>query len=414
MIAPPVRAVGSCLLAVLLAASFLAADARASAEVPIGAPVADPAGVKQTAHAGFGLPLDPAAGPLALRVADVDGGPPWGLRVIKTTRRYGCVQVGRVVGGDLGILGADGAFGDDGLLHPLLAAVESGRECLPLDGAGHAFIAVATAGRPASASWEGCVVQRPPANLPFPDPTAGRPLCDQGRLRTVLYGALGPRAVSVTYRDEQGRVKTAKTVGPDGAYLVVHPVSAGSRPTGGFTIGPSPGSGLRSVRYDDGSVCSIRRPDVIGGAKRCPTRGYVAPRFARLRPRDVRARVSARVAPKPVVPEVDSSLAEPPAQWKLTVAFTAPVAARNPAEFVYDMTTTDAVRCRFGQTGGSVMRDVRRGERVKLELYVPTACHGRVTGKVALHRPREPETMPGGFPSPSDLVVGRFGARLPR
>jgi hypothetical protein len=35
---------------------------------------------------------------LALCVADPDGSPPWGLRMIKTTRGLMCVQVGRIGG----------------------------------------------------------------------------------------------------------------------------------------------------------------------------------------------------------------------------------------------------------------------------------------------------------------------------
>ena len=74
---------------------------------------------------------------LSLRVADPAGGPPWGMRLIFTTadrgaggaRRgvahWGCVQIGRIVDGELGVLGEDGAFHDDGLFHQLPIQPES-------------------------------------------------------------------------------------------------------------------------------------------------------------------------------------------------------------------------------------------------------------------------------------------------
>src|SRR5271157_2043460 len=68
---------------------------------------------------------------LSLRVPDPAGGPPWGMRVIFTadhgrgdsrdggTAHWGCVQIGRVFHGKLGVLGQDGAFHNDGLFHEL-------------------------------------------------------------------------------------------------------------------------------------------------------------------------------------------------------------------------------------------------------------------------------------------------------
>ena len=64
---------------------------------------------------------------LPLRVADPDGGPPWGLRVARTSRGLLCVEVGRVVGGRIGVLGRDGAFHDDGAFHPFAENYLPGR-----------------------------------------------------------------------------------------------------------------------------------------------------------------------------------------------------------------------------------------------------------------------------------------------
>jgi hypothetical protein len=77
--------------------------------------------IRPTATAGEGLPVEGGARLLPLRVPDPAGGPPWGMRVVHTTRGLICVQVGRVDDGQLGELGIDGAFHDDGRFHPLQA-----------------------------------------------------------------------------------------------------------------------------------------------------------------------------------------------------------------------------------------------------------------------------------------------------
>ncbi|MGH2833720.1 MAG: hypothetical protein ACRDK2_13180, partial [Solirubrobacteraceae bacterium] len=82
-----------------------------------GAPVVPE--VTPIATVNDGAPIASSVRLLSLRVSDPNGGPPWGLRTIKTTRGLMCVQVGHVVGGRIGILGNDGAFHDDGRFHPL-------------------------------------------------------------------------------------------------------------------------------------------------------------------------------------------------------------------------------------------------------------------------------------------------------
>ncbi len=57
---------------------------------------------------------------LALRVADPDGGPSWVLRALRTTRGLECVELARLVGGKIGVIGEDGAFADDETLPPAL------------------------------------------------------------------------------------------------------------------------------------------------------------------------------------------------------------------------------------------------------------------------------------------------------
>ncbi len=65
-----------------------------------GSPV-EPA-VHPIATAGEGIPVEGGVRLLPLRAPDPAGGLPWGMRIIHTTRNLICVQVGRVLDGQLG------------------------------------------------------------------------------------------------------------------------------------------------------------------------------------------------------------------------------------------------------------------------------------------------------------------------
>src|ERR1700733_6676710 len=115
-VSPHVR-VALIALALVLATSAI--TLAASGVILTGSPVG-------TAHApiataGEGIPVVGGARLLPLRAADPAGGLPWGMRIIHTTRGLICVQIGRVDGNQLGQLGIDGAFHNDGRFHPLPA-----------------------------------------------------------------------------------------------------------------------------------------------------------------------------------------------------------------------------------------------------------------------------------------------------
>jgi hypothetical protein len=204
------------------------AIAAAATGVLTGSPVSNPAG-PPVPRAGYGVPAAGGSDLLALRVADPEGGLPWGMRVVHTTRGLVCVQVGRVYRGQLGQLGVDGVFNDDGRFHRLGSNVLYGTSEEPIQ----------------------CVL--PSQSFLYADAStdrSGDPVPSEGvrplarELRSISFGLLGPDAVSVTYKTSSGR-RTEPVSPPAGAYLIVEPVAHAGRQfeNGGAFIGPVPQHG---------------------------------------------------------------------------------------------------------------------------------------------------------------------------
>jgi hypothetical protein len=195
-----------------------------------------------TPSAGAGLPLPGQSRLLSVRVPDPVGGLPWGMRLVHTTRGLACVQIGRVSEGRLGELGLDGAYGDDGRFHPVGpgvlpsyagAAAEGGvtserGSCVlaygDVTGGGQAWGSAVVAefqGADENAAFTrrtvGLLQRRRPRQFAR---RTGRVL--QGRRRQILYGILGPKAVSVTYR-AGSELRVVPVVPGVGAYLIVLP-----------------------------------------------------------------------------------------------------------------------------------------------------------------------------------------------
>jgi hypothetical protein len=59
--------------------------------------------------------------------------------MVRTTRGYECVELGRVLHGRLGVLGQDGWFGDDHRFHPMPASVFDSEACGLIGSAGYAL-----------------------------------------------------------------------------------------------------------------------------------------------------------------------------------------------------------------------------------------------------------------------------------
>lgn len=171
------------------------------------------------ATAGEGIPVAGGARLLPLRAPDPAGGLPWGMRIIHTTRGLVCVQIGRVYDNQLGQLGVDGAFHNDGRFHPLPT------DALP------DVLANAAGWMAGNCSSPGDIYAGDSVGLELsaatsPHQGAGVP-ADR---REISFGLLGVHSVSVTYR-EGSQTRTQPVLPGLGAYLIVQRYSSG-RPLG--------------------------------------------------------------------------------------------------------------------------------------------------------------------------------------
>ncbi|MGH2865150.1 MAG: hypothetical protein ACRDJX_07870 [Solirubrobacteraceae bacterium] len=242
--------------------------AFASGLVGVGSP-AQKVESFQTPASGFGTVVPGSAKVLAVSAADPQSGPPWGLRVFTTSRGAGCVQLGRVVNGQLGVLGIDGAYKDDGLLHPLAVASADELTCSALDANGRTFANVSKGdqlangligpenlpSRQAPAPHEGCA---PAAATPAEKSSAQGQICPASEERDIYYGLLGPDAESVTY-SQDGKTVTDPTSGAEGAYLIVTDAPSAWQPNDAYGPGETgvvPVYGpITEIHYASGAVC---------------------------------------------------------------------------------------------------------------------------------------------------------------
>lgn len=362
-------------VAAAAAALGLAGGAVAVAATGVldGAPVKPE--VQPAPGAGNGIPVSGGAARLALRVTDPDGGLPWGLRVLHTTRGQVCVQVGLVQGEQLGELGVDSAFGSDGRFHVLPADVlppgyggsSSDVECVA---PGQTLIfedanADRSAERLLPEEFTG-----PPSALPRNVP----PTQD---LRALAYGLLGPHAVSVTYRTPVG-LRTVPVSGPDGVFLILEPAGyiASTSTVGGSTSGEaSPASVevtppvatpslISAVTFRFGTyVCSQGSGAPV--SRPCPTRRAITPRGWFRPTRSLNAQVGLTLLAQTHAACSAAFLTYP--CYKGRVSFTAPYAVTAAGT---DYEIEGLAKCSTGgrpETSWSLERDVSVHEAVKTD-----------------------------------------------
>ena len=414
-------------LLVALGALALAAAAWGAASVLSGSAVA-PDAVAATPTLGWGLPVPSSLSVLPLRATDPAGGPPWAMRLIRTTRGLGCVQVGRLVSGELGALAIDRyAFHGDGLLHPFLATDSIDQTCVPLDANGRVFTPrgaqiVTADGLPLVGNVG--PAERVHCDLPGSHDWAVR--CPQSVLRDVEVGFLGPDAVRISVR-EPGRAFTIAPYGRDGAYLLVLPApphaNTGSYGAPGWS---APGTPVLTVTFRDGSTCRIPN---ASAHDTCVAKGLVAVRIPAPTTAQARARVHVRYlrrlggAPPPLVSvgsgyqtppgftQTRSALVMPPGP-ALVITFTARVA--SPDLFSdYNVELRRAVVP--GCFGGSVVLGrgtgtIRPGQTVSLPIRLQPACHGVYTGRV--YYASTPETFNQGVPDLAYPMLPPFWPHL--
>lgn len=354
-------------LAAALCAVTAGTALAATGVIPFGSAVEAPHDLSP--RVGSGVPAPGGSVLLSLRYPDPEGGPPWGMRVIRTTRGLLCVQVARVQGGQLGVLGIDGQFHDDGRFHPLPSSL------LPDAGGGGAMFATAQSNGTAPVA----ACQLPSQPFITDDygvaRSGGGPLdtthMARERLRDLDFGLLGPEARTVSY-SISGHVTTEPVVAGVGAFLLVTPTAShGPVATAVGTVGSfgalTPMRPLSAIEYLlRGRLCERTRPG-LRSRRPCPAQrslyGRGAPGARRMH---IALRVSLDVADHRV--------------RAATVTFRAPLAVSGAGES-YELRAPSAPCHRPGSgfVSQNTDRDIDAGETVRIRLGDPFggACRGR-------------------------------------
>jgi hypothetical protein len=348
------------------------------------------------ATAGEGIPVAGGARLLPLRAPDPAGGLPWGMRIIHTTRGLICVQIGRVYDDQLGQLGVDGAFHNDGRFHPLPT------DALP------DVLANAAGWMAGNCSSPGDIYAGDSVGLELSAATSPR----QGAgvpadRREISFGLLGVHAVSVTYR-EGSETQTQPVLPGLGAYLIVQRYTSG-RPLGSVseTDGRDEPGSYSSPAGPNGALTAIT---YSYAGRSCVDRGNL-----RLASCGLSEVPPPRPAALPIVRE--------PLRAHLhihnhvitsaQISFHAPYPVTNADE---DYSVTAPV-CRRGLAGGGSRADVARGALVTIPVggVLSEACGRAVKFTV------EYVSFAGGLPQPTPLgsitihePPGTHPAPLPR
>jgi hypothetical protein len=381
----------SVILALAGAIALTTGALAATDVIRFGAP-AKPTGAFSNPHRGAGAILPHSVRMLPVSAPDPEGDPRWGMRVLSTTRGVGCIQVGRVLDGKLGVLGRDHAFGNDRRFHEIPAnSIFSPGGCTPLDANGRIFLTIGVDYMPAS-GMQSCYVLRFFHGGPPPGPG-----CKASSERSVYYGLLGPEARAVVY-SVHGRSHRMATVGPEGAYLIVLRARQQGR-CDCVSPGLGPGDGpITAVEYRDGSRCNIPAHSHPYPAAACQPQGYAPIKAAAPKPADVRAPVTAQVV-------------RAHNHRRLIVAsFRARVPITNArSSYVVTWSTGKPPRAFYGlPTQG----DVRGGQTIRKRLVVGRSGVYTVSVRLASNRGPVSGMFPAGGPN-EGLLVGRTSVRVP-
>ncbi|MDA0181640.1 hypothetical protein OJ997_15145 [Solirubrobacter phytolaccae] len=369
----------------LLCGGTAALAATGVLQVPIGSPADKEVELEPSVGVGA---LEPGGvRVLAVQAEDPDGGPPWGLRMARTTRKLGCVQAARMQDGKLGVLGRDDAFGNDGKFHPIPDSnVGHLGACTQLDAKGQLVTSVRVGGIAASASVMG--------GCHLPQTTTGVPkdeLCDPRSARTLYFGVLGPQAKSIVAYG-----KEIPTTGEEGAYLIVDRMA--DRGIGvGSGMGASPfptNSPINEIRFKDGSSCAVTER---GADESCVNPGYAAPPAPTLTEADVKSAIHVR-----------KTKGKKGDRWKVRVSFRAPVAVPDASSAYSIDLSVPPNKQRHTGVSTSTFKNIKAGETVTF-TFNSLGGHGRYHGAVKYGRVNGMFGMPGR----DGLEVGKVSFRLP-
>jgi hypothetical protein len=241
------RSVGLLMAATLCALLIAATIALAATGVILPGAAVRPEEVLNPS-VGLGVPAPGGSRLLSLRVVDPAGGLPWGMRLVTTTRGLVCVQIARVQNGQLGELGIDGAFHNDGRFHPIPPVA------LPRDEYHHQVFDSLLGSATTSCHLVGQAIAG--GHLGVSPSAAAETPRDAGppsALRDLYYGLLGSQAVSIAYRLNADEFSDP-VLAPLGAYLIVVPASGRQQlGTGGESLGTDgdlpPSAPLTAITY---------------------------------------------------------------------------------------------------------------------------------------------------------------------
>jgi hypothetical protein len=390
-------------LAIALGALVLAAVALAAGLISIGKPYRPPSYIHYNTvpSQGLGIPIPGSVEVLQLSTPDLHGGPPWGMRYLKTTRGLGCLQVGRLVDGQIGVLGIDDVANDDGRFHALPTNVLLPFSCEPVDAHGLTLISVS---EPTAYAY-GTDVEQACAGVGTVSP--GTPPCPAADLRALYYGLLGPQASSLTYT-VSGKTHTIHPVGPLGAYLIVVPTPNTHTAFGIGAVPATPyGPPFTRVTFKNGLVCDITtNASGAGTIRKCPVPGFTPIKASGVSAADVAAPIKATVYHEN-------------GYWWIDASFTARAAVTN-AQSRYDLEVTSPPTCKPAVVDATNTEgNIRKGQTVHLREALGT-CPGRYKGLVYYEPslqspttgPPAPPSLTGGGSPRGAFVVGRLSVNI--
>jgi hypothetical protein len=364
------------LLVLVLVLATAAITLAATGVILTGSPVGTVRAPIATADEG--IPVPGGARLLPLRAADPAGGLPWGMRVVHTTRGLICVQIGRVYHEQLGQLGVDGAFHNDGRFHPLPT------DALPDVLANAAGRMAGNCASPGDI-YAGDSVGLQLSAATSPGQGAGVP-ADR---REISFGLLGVHAVSVAYR-EGSQTRTQPVLPGLGAYLIVQgyrsarplgsvSASAGRDEPGNYSMPAGPNGALTAITYSYAGRSCVDRGNVrqaACGLSEVPPPGPAALPIVR---EPLRAHL-----------EIHNHLIT-----SAEISFRAPYPVTN-ADETYSVM---APVCRHGAAGGSSRADIARGALVTIPVgsVFSRGCGRAVKFTVYYVR------FAGGLPQPTRL-----------